>query len=50
MSNVPYSSAIGSVMYLMVCIRPDLAYSSSLVSRYMRNPERNHWKATKRVF
>ena len=37
-------------MYLMVCTRPDLAYNSSLVSRYMGNLGRNHWEATKWVF
>ena len=24
MSHVPYASAVGSLMYAMVCIRPDL--------------------------
>ncbi|KAL4032422.1 hypothetical protein IC575_005495 [Cucumis melo] len=50
MSNVSYSDATRSLMYLMVCTIPDLAYSSSLVSRYMGNPGRNHWEATKWVF
>ncbi|KAA0051442.1 Retrovirus-related Pol polyprotein from transposon TNT 1-94 [Cucumis melo var. makuwa] len=50
MSYVPYSNATGSLMYLMVCTRPDLAHSSSLVSRYMGNPDKIHWEATKWVF
>ena len=29
MSRVPYSSAVGSLMYAMVCSRPDLSYSVS---------------------
>ncbi|TYK28825.1 putative retroelement pol polyprotein [Cucumis melo var. makuwa] len=33
MSYVPYSNATGNLMYLIVCTRPDLAHSSSLVSR-----------------
>src|SRR5680860_512667 len=37
MSRVPYSSAVGSLMYAMVCSRPDLSYAMSLVSRYMAN-------------
>lgn len=45
MSNKPYSQAVGSLMYLMVCTRPDLAYSSSLLSRFMSNPGRLDWKA-----
>ena len=36
MSHVPYSNAIGSLMYDMVCTRPDLAY---VVSRFMHNPD-----------
>ncbi|KAG8474938.1 hypothetical protein CXB51_031648 [Gossypium anomalum] len=39
MSHVPYSSAVGSLMYAMVCSRPDLSYTVSAISRYMVNPE-----------
>ncbi|KAG8480706.1 hypothetical protein CXB51_025391 [Gossypium anomalum] len=45
MSHVPYSSAVGSLMYAMVCSRPDLSYAVSAVSRYMVNPNKEHWKA-----
>nr|GEW78741.1 zinc finger, CCHC-type [Tanacetum cinerariifolium] len=38
MSKVPYANAVGSLMYLMVCIRPDIAYAVSVVSRYLANP------------
>ncbi|KAG8503937.1 hypothetical protein CXB51_002266 [Gossypium anomalum] len=41
MSHVPYSSAVGSLMYAMVCSRPDLSYAVSAVSRYMANPGKN---------
>ena len=27
MSRVPYDSVVGSLMYVMVCSRPDLAYA-----------------------
>ena len=33
MSRVPYASAVGSVMYTIICTRPDLAYTVSIVSR-----------------
>ena len=49
MSKVPYASAVGSLMYSMVCTRPDLAYAASLVSRFMANPGRAHWDAVKWV-
>ncbi|GJY28760.1 hypothetical protein Tco_0404527 [Tanacetum coccineum] len=33
MSKVPYANAVGSLMYLMVCTRPDIVYAVSVVSR-----------------
>ena len=42
MENVPYSSAVGSLMYLMVCTRPDIAQAVSVVSRYLACPGRGH--------
>ncbi|CAM0870358.1 unnamed protein product [Alopecurus aequalis] len=50
MSRVPYSSAVGSLMYAMVCSRPDLSYAMSLVSRYMANPGKEHWKVVQWIF
>ena len=47
MERVPYSQAMGSLMYLMISTKPDLSYSTSLVSKYMFNPGRRHWEATK---
>ena len=44
MSRVPYSSVVGSLMFSMVCSRPDLAYAVSVVSRYMEKPGKEHWK------
>uniref|UniRef100_A0A2N9IWT1 CCHC-type domain-containing protein n=1 Tax=Fagus sylvatica TaxID=28930 RepID=A0A2N9IWT1_FAGSY len=50
MSKVPYASAVGCLMYAMVCTRPDLAHAVSTVSRYMANPGREHWNAVKWIF
>ncbi|KAL2243545.1 UNVERIFIED_CONTAM: Retrovirus-related Pol polyprotein from transposon TNT 1-94 [Sesamum indicum] len=47
MKNIPYSNAIGSVMYLMVSTRPDIAYAVSCLSKYMSNPGTSHWDALK---
>ncbi|GKB32371.1 hypothetical protein Tco_0871772, partial [Tanacetum coccineum] len=47
MKTVPYSSAVGSLMYAMVCTRPNLAHAASVVSRFMANPGKAHWKAVK---
>ncbi|GJT11281.1 retrovirus-related pol polyprotein from transposon TNT 1-94, partial [Tanacetum coccineum] len=45
MSKVTYSNAVGNLMYLMVCTRPDIAYAVSVVSRYLANPVKKHWEA-----
>jgi hypothetical protein len=37
-----YQQAVGSLMYAMVCIRPDLAYPISVVSQHMANPSLEH--------
>eukprot|EP00253_Pinus_taeda_P027936 PITA_27936 len=47
MSKVPYASAVGSLMYAMVCTRPDIAHAVGVVSRYMTNPGKEHWMAVK---
>ena len=46
-SHVPYSSAVGSLMYAMMCAKPNLSYAVSVVSHYMHNPGRDHWETVK---
>ena len=43
-----YRSIVGSLMFL-THTRPDIAFSVSLVSRYMKNPSEIHMKAAKRI-
>lgn len=50
MAKVPYASAVGSLMYAMVCSRPDLSHALSVVSRYMANPGKEHWNAVQWIF
>jgi len=50
MSNVPYASDVGSLMYKMVCTRPSIAQAVGVLSRFMSNPSREHWNYAKRVF
>ncbi len=38
----PYQQAIGSLMYAMLCTRPDLAYPISVLSQHMANPNMEH--------
>ena len=38
MSGIPYASAIGSIMYAVVCIRPDVSYALRMTSRFQKDP------------
>jgi hypothetical protein len=49
-SHVPYAIAIGSLMFAMVCTRPDIAHVVGVLSRYMSKPGKEHWTIVKRVF
>ena len=49
LSQQEYAQAIGSLMYVMNCTRPDIAYAVSKLSRYTSNPGLDHWKAIVRV-
>jgi hypothetical protein len=37
-------------MYDMVCSCPNLSYAMSLVSRYIANPDKEHWNVVKWIF
>ena len=41
-SQLEYLRIIGSLMYIMNCTRPDIAYSVSKLSRYTSNPGEDH--------
>ena len=47
MEKVLYASTIGSLMYAMVCTRPDLAHVIGVVSRFLSN---QGWIAVKWIF
>ncbi len=49
MSAIPYASAVGSIMYAMICTRPDVSYALSVVSRYQADPGEIHWTAAKNI-
>ena len=42
MQWVPYASVVGSLMYAMVCTRPNITHVG-IVSRFLSNPGREHW-------
>src|SRR4051812_47428067 len=49
MKDVPYASAIGSIMYAMLCTRPDVCLAISLAGRYQSNPGVDHLTAVKNI-
>ena len=48
--QVSYASVVGSLMYAMLCTRPDICYSVGMVNRYQSNPGPKHWQAVKHSF
>ena len=44
-----YRQAIGRLMYLMVCTRPDISYAVSCLSRFMSAPKEKHWRCVKQL-
>jgi hypothetical protein len=50
MNSVPYTPAVGSLMYVMVATRPDIAHAVGVVSSFMHNPGRPHWNGVKHIF
>jgi hypothetical protein len=49
MSKVPYAFAIGSLMYVMLCTRPNICFAVNMVSRYQSNPRLAHWRVVKKI-
>ncbi|CAL2230137.1 unnamed protein product [Prunus armeniaca] len=47
MSRIPYASAIGSLMYAMLCMMPNISYDVSITRRYQSNPRLEHWSVVK---
>lgn len=48
-NNYPYRQLLGSLMYLAVLTRPDIAYSVNYLSQFNNSYDEKHWKHAKRV-
>ena len=42
MSSIPYFLTVGSIMYAMLCIRPNVAYALDIVSKFQANPREDN--------
>nr|GFB15324.1 retrotransposon protein, putative, Ty1-copia subclass [Tanacetum cinerariifolium] len=49
MQNVPYASAVGSIMYAVRCTRPDVAFAQNITSRFQQNSGEADWTAVKNI-
>lgn len=49
LSKIPYQNAVGALLYVCKCTRPDLAYIVNTLSRFNSNYDFSHWIALKRV-
>jgi hypothetical protein len=45
-----YATLIGSLMYLAIGTRPDIAFAVNKLAQFTSNPKKMHWTAVKRVF
>lgn len=44
-----YREAVGSLIYLMMCTRPDICWTVTKLSQYLSKPKSFHWVAVKHV-
>nr|GEV57613.1 hypothetical protein [Tanacetum cinerariifolium] len=49
MQNVPYALAVGSIMYVVRCTRPDVAFAQNITSRFQQSSREAHWTAVKNI-
>ncbi|GKC59530.1 retrotransposon protein, putative, ty1-copia subclass, partial [Tanacetum coccineum] len=49
MQNVPYASAVGSIMYDVRCTLPDVTFAQNITSRFQQNPSDLHWTTVKNI-
>ncbi|KAH9781613.1 hypothetical protein KPL71_008538 [Citrus sinensis] len=49
MRQVPYAEAVGSLMYVMLCTRPNVCFAVWMVCRYQFNIGPQYWNAVKHI-
>nr|GEU47107.1 putative retrotransposon protein [Tanacetum cinerariifolium] len=49
MQDIPYASAVGSIIYAARCTRPNVTFAQNMTSRFQQNPGEEHWTAVKNI-
>ena len=49
MKGIRYSEAIGSILWPAVISRPDITYTTGILSQFIQNPGYAHWEGVKRI-
>ena len=47
MRHITYALVVGSLMYAMLCTRPNICYAVQIVNRYQSNPRLDNWTTVK---
>lgn len=43
LTGLPYRRAVGSLIYLALCTRPDISFSVGVLSQHLDRPSQQHW-------
>ena len=49
MSRISYASTIESLIYVMLCIRPDIIIAVSVMNKFQLNPDEEHYIIVKNI-
>ncbi|GJS81201.1 hypothetical protein Tco_0747742 [Tanacetum coccineum] len=49
MRNILYASTVGSIMYVVRCIRPDVTFAQNMTSQFQHNLGKLHWTTVKNI-
>lgn len=42
-TGLPYCRAVGSLIYLAICTRPDISFAVRVLSQHLKRPSQQHW-------
>ncbi|XP_062557278.1 uncharacterized protein LOC134222150 [Armigeres subalbatus] len=48
-ASQPYRELLGSLMYIMLSVRPEICYPVGYLGRFQQQPTTEHWQALKRI-